>query len=35
MQLVIGTVESAALQDFVGLFRGLFPREASVRNCSH
>jgi hypothetical protein len=35
MQLVIGTVESAALDEFVALFRGVFPRGASVRNCSH
>ena len=36
MQLVLGTVESAALDEFVALFRGLFPRpEAGVRNCSH
>ena len=36
MQLVIGAVESAALDEFVALFRGLFPRpDAGVRNCSH
>ncbi len=36
MQLVIGAVESAALDEFVALFSGLFPRpEAGVRNCSH
>ena len=36
MQLVIGAVESAALEEFVALFAGLFPRpEAGVRNCSH
>jgi SRSO17 transposase len=36
MQLVIGTVESAALAGFVGLFRDLFPRpDAGARNCSH
>src|SRR5712691_30260 len=36
MQLVIGTVESRALDEFVGLFRDLFPRpEAGGRNCSH
>src|SRR3954447_21594254 len=36
MQLVIGAVESTALDEFVSLFRDLFPRpEAGVRNCSH
>jgi SRSO17 transposase len=36
MQLVIGSVESAALEEFVDLFRDLFPRpEAGARNCSH
>src|SRR5262249_48426487 len=36
MQLVIGSVESTALDEFVNLFRDLFPRpEAGARNCSH
>jgi hypothetical protein len=36
MQLVIGSIESAALDEFVNLFRDLFPRpEAGARNCSH
>src|SRR3954470_9992326 len=36
MQLVIGAVESTALDEFVSLFRDLFPRpEAGVRNCGH
>src|SRR4030088_1124962 len=36
MQLVIGSIESAALDEFVHLFRDGFPRpEAGTRNCSH
>ena len=36
MQLVIGAVESTALDEFVALFRGLFPRPVvGVRDCSH
>jgi SRSO17 transposase len=36
MQLVTGSVDTAALDEFVAQFRGLFPRpEAGVRNCSH
>src|SRR5215211_8593162 len=36
MQLVVGAVETAALDEFVALFSDLFPRsEAGVRNCSH
>src|SRR3954452_13701112 len=36
MQLVIGSIESAALDEFVQLFRDVFPRPAAgARNCRH
>ncbi len=36
MQPVIGAVDSPALDEFVGLFRDVFPRPtAGARNCSH